>query len=55
VTDDAIVETAAVPGLPADDEAPRRGLLHTARGSTAFWIGLFIVFIPIVCGIASTI
>lgn len=55
MTDDAIVETAAVPGLPGDEEVPRRGLLHTARGSTAFWIGLFIVFIAIGFGIASTI
>ena len=55
MTDDVLADGHAVPGLPADDEAPPRGLLHAARGSTAFWIGLFIIFIAIGFGIASTI
>jgi ribose transport system permease protein len=55
MTDEMVAETPTVPGLPADDEMPRRGLLGTARGSTAFWIGLFIIFIAIAFGVASTI
>ncbi len=50
-----VADTPAVPGVPTDDDVPRRGLLQTARGSTAFWIGLFIVFIALAFGVASTI
>jgi ribose transport system permease protein len=55
VTDEMVADTPAVPGVPTDDDVPRRGLLQTARGSTAFWIGLFIVFIALAFGVASTI
>ena len=50
-----LVENPTLPGLPSDEEAAPRGLLHAARGSTAFWIGLFLVLIAIGFGIASTI
>jgi ribose transport system permease protein len=55
VTDEMVADTPAVSGVPTDDDVPRRGLLQTARGSTAFWIGLFIVFIALAFGVASTI
>lgn len=55
MTDEMVADTPAVPGVPTDDDVPRRGLLQTARGSTAFWIGLFIVFIALAFGVASTI
>lgn len=54
MTDELVAETPDIPGLPTDDEMPRRGLLHAARGSTAFWIGLFIIFIALAFGVAST-
>jgi ribose transport system permease protein len=55
MSDEALVDGSAVPGRPADDEVPRGGLVRTARGSTAFWIGLFIILIAVGFGIASTI
>jgi ribose transport system permease protein len=39
----------------AEEEVRPSGWLRTARGSTAFWIGLFILFIAIGFGVASTI
>jgi ribose transport system permease protein len=38
-----------------DEELRPGGWLRMARGSTAFWIGLFIVFIAIGFGVASTL
>jgi ribose transport system permease protein len=55
MTDELVADSPAVPGLPSDDEGPRGGLLRLARGSTAFWIGLFIVFIAVGFGVASTV
>jgi ribose transport system permease protein len=55
VSDEAVVDSPTLPGIPAEDGDRPRGLLHMARGSTAFWIGLFIVFIAIGFGVASTI
>lgn len=57
MNDDVAVDVASVAGVadgPEPSEQPR-GWLATARGSTAFWIGLFIVFIAIGFGVASTI
>jgi ribose transport system permease protein len=55
VTDEMVADTPAVSGVPTDDDVPRRGLLQTARGSTAFRLGLFIVVIALAFGVASTI
>jgi ribose transport system permease protein len=55
VSEEALVDTPSVPGLPTEDGDKPQGILHVARGSTAFWIGLFIIFIAIGFGIASTI
>lgn len=56
MTDDVALDTQAVAGIA--DGGPggtERGWLSVARGSTAFWIGLFIVFIAVAFGISSTI
>ena len=48
----------ALPDLPSDDDLEpvgRRRWLRSARGSTAFWIGLFVVLIAVAFGIASTL
>ncbi len=55
MSDGAVIDESAVSGRQTEDEVPRRGLVQTARGSTAFWIGLFIIFIAVGFGIASTI
>lgn len=56
MSEEALADAPTVPGLPAEDDGGRRrGIVVTARGSTAFWIGLFIIFIAIGFGIASTI
>jgi len=55
MSEEALVDTPAVPGLPSEDDVPPAGLLSRARGSTAFWLGLFIIFIAIGFGIASAI
>ena len=57
MTEDALVEAPAVQPVPGDETPPARGrgLLLTARGATAFWLGLFIIAIAIGFGIASTL
>ncbi len=58
MTEKILAEGASPPDRPTDDgveQSGRGGWLRTARSSTAFWIGLFIVFIAVGFGIASTI
>jgi ribose transport system permease protein len=53
VSDDVTLDLPGVAGV--GDEGGRDRWLSTARSSTAFWIGLFIVFIAVAFGISSTI
>ena len=54
-----MTDKAAITRTPPVDDDPaelgRSGWLRAARGSTAFWLGLFIVAIAIGFGIASTV
>ncbi len=55
MSDGTAVE-AVLPDLPSDDDlvpVEPRGWLRSARGSTAFWIGLFVILIAVGFGIAS--
>lgn len=59
MNDDAALDAVGLAGKPpgglGDIVDGRRGWLAAARGSTAFWIGLFIVAVAIGFGISSTI
>lgn len=55
---DEIVVEGALSDLPSDDglePVGRRRWLRSARGSTVFWIGLFVILIAVAFGIASTL
>lgn len=52
--DGAVADGPVEPAPPGTEAGAVRSLLEGARRSTAFWIGLFLVFIAIGFGIAST-
>lgn len=57
MSDEILVERTD-PDLPSEvdlEPAGRRGWLRSARGSTAFWIGLFVILIAVGFGIASSL